>query len=174
MWLALHATRVALLIVGAAAIAGQLSASDGKEKVPFKPVDTEKTRLGADETAQFNKAMNKPERVGKVEVAELNKEALENLDGPLVIELPDGRKFEARDCKVTRRPNGNTTVSCKDRGARGSITVSNQGAMGTLYYDDKVYTIEPLGKGIHAIYQIDQSKFKDHPPAAGKAAAKDK
>lgn len=93
---------------------------------------------------------------------------VKNLDNkpniPLRISLGHNKYLEmGRGWKVDKRDDS-SLLSWRgkpDTLDMVSITFRGHTAIGLIYFDKKVYSVEPLGQGIHAIVELDQSKFKE-------------
>ena len=100
----------------------------------------------------------------EVAVVRLNPTALRPGSAPL-------RMFSNRDVTVTLpraqpRDTGTTTLSSAPAQAEGSATLVVRGALvtGRVVSGGRIYSIRPLGDGLHAVVTIDEARFPpEHP-----------
>lgn len=116
---------------------------------------------GKPTTAQF--------RTVRLQAAQFTVDNLESAVAdkqPLILNLFDGKGYEAVGHEIRRRKDGFTWYGVlPDAGGRATLVVRGDNITGTINVGREKYSITPLGGGVHAIVEVDQTKFPDeHPP----------
>jgi hypothetical protein len=80
---------------------------------------------------------------------------------PFVFELPDGNRVVIDQINIYAKGIEGVGLTGKVDDNRGSITliIREENVTGLLSVDDRMYSIEPLGSGLHALAVIDRSGF---------------
>jgi len=133
----------------------------------LKPVDMTVTDLKEKQSLLLDRIKKDPATI-KVEVVLLQEGLLSKLgSGPVVIHLPGAKNLEMKDYSITK--NGSETKIHWKKGDNASfISLTGKSVHGLIYDDKQVYSVSPLGSGLQAVSQIDQSKYKDHPAGGDK------
>jgi len=174
----------AALVVSLIALVGNLWAADpgstaaepesARPKMLFKSVKPQTDEVAAQQLKALDRIRNSPSTVG-VTVGRFQPAALDDAEAPLDIRLSADQQLELRGYTITPIGEDRKLVDwTSDKDNRSVfLSVSGTQVTGMIYIGNKVYAVEPLsdkngkGKGLHAIIQIDQTKFaKEHPPAA--------
>jgi hypothetical protein len=78
---------------------------------------------------------------------------------PLKIWLNENTKLVIDKYEQKNHENGCKSITWKEGKEIAVLSFSGQYVVGLVYTDNKVFAIEPLGDGLAAISQIDQTKF---------------
>jgi len=157
---------VVLFLASAVALAGAARAVQPEKQEPkvlLTAVDMTPTELGPRAARILDRIQKAPDTVGKVQVVRVHEDALDGKT-PVVVRLPEqvvlwmsGQKVTTSD--LTKR------VDWKSGADAVHLSVSDGFVNGLIYADGKVFCVEPLGPGVHAVRRVDQGKLKDEPPA---------
>jgi hypothetical protein len=125
----------------------------------FQPID--KIVLDKKATRILERLKKSPETIGEIKLFHLNSIVLQTKNS-ISISLPDGKTLKLNDCKVETK-DGGCKLFWKNKENLVSITAIENSAIGLIYFENKVYSIEPLSltQSVHVIRQIDQRKLKD-------------
>ena len=160
-----HNTRwlgvLAAIILG---VPGSLWAQQ-EPKVLLKPVDMAVTELNPKQASILDRIKKSPATID-VKVVRVEKDALDEPRTPLVVHLPGGKKLEMKDANVTKGDE-HVKLDWKKGDEVAHLTVAGKSVVGMIYGHGKVYAVEPIGNGLQAVIQVDQSKYKDHPGDKG-------
>jgi len=82
-------------------------------------------------------------------------------DRSILLELPDGERILIDQFTIKTRGTEGIILTGKMTDIHGTVTLvsRDKNVTGLVQVEDTMYTIEPLGDGLHAIASIDQSKF---------------
>ncbi len=99
------------------------------------------------------------------EIGRVNAEALA-AGGEVALALPGRATLVLQPDRTERR--GAADLSWFGRGAdlgtTGSFVVRGEVVVGTVRHGGQLYSLRPLGEGLHALVRLDESGFRDHPP----------
>ena len=143
------------------AMSPPLTAQNPMPKLLLAPVDMGETKLDAKQLRIRGRIQDAASTVGEVKIVKWQDEAPRDKASVILI-LPDGGKLEMADYTFTKRDKS-SVFAWKCEGQMVNLTVSGSNVTGMIYADKKVFSVEPLGKGLLAVSQVDQSKMKDHP-----------
>jgi hypothetical protein len=83
---------------------------------------------------------------------------------PVMLALPEGNVVANWRETTTRSPTDYTWIGNMPRGGQAILVVQNGEITGLIQSGLNTYEITPIGGGLHAVAQIDQSRFPpDHP-----------
>jgi hypothetical protein len=133
-------------------------------KVLFKTVSPGTLDLNDKQGKLLDRLKNAPTTLN-VQIVKLQDSVLADAPQPLSLALSADRSVELRDYKVAKFDGAQTlTWSAPETRNAASVAVRPNAATGLIWNDGKVYSVEPLGGGLQAMVQLDQSKFHmDHP-----------
>lgn len=142
-------------------IRAQVRCPDNRpQKVLFDKVDVKSAKLTAQQTEMLDRITKHPSTVSVV-VGRLREHALDEADAPLTVILNHQHAVQWKKYEI-KAEDGKKVLEWQDaENPRESALVSFRGKSGTglIYTGGKVYSVEPLGQGLHAIAQIKQSRF---------------
>lgn len=127
--------------------------------VPLAP-----DRRSADQTGRLEQIRNRP-TTKSVTLVQLNIAAL--AEGGATISLPNNKRLNYSKKGVETRNSANFTWFGKlaDNNGNATLVIRDGNITGTIKENGGFYRIEPLGNGIHAVIEVDESRFPpDHPP----------
>jgi hypothetical protein len=160
VWSKVAAVGWALFLGSVVAETGQTWAAQPGPKMLLEAVDMTVTELSEKAARRLDQIKKSPAVIGDVTVVRLDGKSLEDTDASLVINLPGGGKLEMKGYKVIK--SGETTkLEWKNGKGMANLVLTGESAYGLIYNGDKVYSVEPLGKNLHALHQVDQTKLKD-------------
>ncbi len=101
------------------------------------------------------------EEVEKVSLIRFTDDDSKLNDRSILLELPDGERILVDQLTIKTRGTEGIILTGKMRDIHGTVTLlsRDKNVTGLVQVEDAMYTIEPLGYGLHAIASIDQSKF---------------
>jgi hypothetical protein len=142
------------------------SASCGEPPKPlFDSVDMARTELNPKQSRVLDRLSKSPTTMG-VHVVKLHEGSLNDNSTPLSVSLQPGVKAQWHGYTLNRTDAGQVLQWKKPDGAdSASLSAVDDSLTGMIYQGGKVYSIEPLGKGLHAVVLLNQSQFPgDEPP----------
>ena len=168
------------LVVMAGGLVGVVTAVGRPAADPPVGILKEVKRAAADLTDKqalvLDRLKRAPTTVGEVRMFEFQEGVLtaDAAAVPLTLPLAGGKVFSVEKVGVFRdagKPS--VRLAWAGQGARRAETVTlvarDKSVSGLVYADKKVFAVEPLGGGLHALVEVDQTKFPpDHPPGAHK------
>lgn len=151
-------------------------------KLLFSPVPAT-ADLNEDQARVLARIKDSPATVpGTVQVVRVETEALAAAKSSLALALSADTKFDippgARKQKLPSKGvkgDAGMRLAWTDKGGNQSVSLSLTDktetqpvtANGLIYADKKMFAVEPLGDGLQAIIQLDQTKYEDHPKIFG-------
>ena len=139
----------------------------------FESLDASKTDLNDEQAKALDRIKRSKGTVADtVKLARLNPEVPRVADTAVPLaELPrvGPARVPARAFRKAQDDAGDVRVAWTGPGDAGDtaiVRVKNKDARGLIYKAGRVFAVEPLGGGVQAVYQLDQTQFdKDHPKA---------
>src|SRR5262249_30806402 len=110
-----------------------------------------------------------------VKIVRLQEGMLDDTTAPVVLELNPHVKLKMKDYQISKE-EGRVRFDWKGEGVTESVTLSirDKCATGLVYTGNKVFSVEPLGDGLEAVTQLDQTKYpQDKSPPEVKENKKD-
>lgn len=160
-----------IILCGTAVVLGFPPIGGGGDEIQesrtlFRPVN-EKADLHPEVLQHVERIKKLPSTASPaaVRVIVLQPDELKNKSTSLRFNLPDGKTLMQRsECSVDESYGAKGAKSLtwgKVETPRELVQLSFRGKSGTglIYTGGKVYSVEPLRQGLHAIAQVDQSKF---------------
>lgn len=156
---------VAAFLMCLGAMLAGTGVSHAQSRALFEPVPGNQIAAPSPEQARLLDALRKRPSTASVQLVRLNLEAL-SLPA-MVVTLPDAGPVEVARREMMNRGDRNFAWTGEASGAAGSVTliVRNANVTGSIRIGGKLYSLQPLGDGVHALVTVDQSKFREHPPS---------
>jgi hypothetical protein len=131
----------------------------------FKPVDMARAELQPKEAMLLDRIKHARETVGDVKVLATGAEVTAQSHEPLHVPLPGHEKdLELRGYRVKVDDAGTKHFTWRDRNQSADLTLTGDCWEGVIYANNQVYSVRPLGRGLHAVSRVDQSRLPDEPP----------
>ena len=136
-----------------------------KPKTLFEKVDVAAVSFSEQQRKILDRVKKEPSTVDYI-LVNFEESALDDTTAPILLPLNADHKIELKGY-VIKESKGRKVFTWKGNKSGESLLLSikAKSVTGLVYSGDNVYSVEPLGKGLHAIVRIDQTKFpKDSPP----------
>ena len=87
--------------------------------------------------------------------------------GPVRLTLPGRAEAVLAPSRFERRAADDASWAGRDGAASQAVLVARRGwVTGSIWHDGAVYEVRPLGGGLHALFRLDTSVFRDHDDGA--------
>jgi hypothetical protein len=157
-----------LRVVAFLALTATMSLSRASAEEPKQLLQTVKTQNLdlSPKQAQILNRLKKLPTSKDVNVATFQSDAIATADGTLNIAAGPELNMQIKGFKLTSDKTGKR-LEWKGEGKTDNVMLraSKKSLTGLIVQGKDVYSVEPLGGGLHAVIKLDQSKFPlDHPP----------
>ncbi|RNC68070.1 MAG: hypothetical protein ED859_11620 [Desulfuromonadales bacterium] len=143
----------------------QVRPASSQENDLFIPVRERAAELPPEQQSILDR-IKQEKTTSQVNIVRINPSSLER--DQVNLNLFDNATFKTRKGVTTRRDEKGMTWTGDLTDSKGDATfvVRGDSVTGTVRSDTGFYQIRPLGSGLHAVIEIDQSKLpKEHPPS---------
>ena len=155
---------VALAVAGVWLMATSCSDGRAQSEPLFEPLPSNQIADATPEQANQVARLRQAPTTASIHLVRVNLDALHK--SAATIALADGRSVQAvRRSMVTRGDQDFTwTGELPDAAGNATLVVREGNVTGTVKRDNELYRVVPIGKGVHAVVKVDQSKFPpEHP-----------